>query len=120
MSGKNEEIRSMADLLRSGATLTELSCPVCSTPLFKLKSGELWCQRCRKRVVVVKEGEEPISSMKPLLFETLRSTLLSKIQMINDRIQKEEDIEQLHKLNSALSSLLENLEKIRRLERRKT
>lgn len=110
----------MADLLRSGAKLTELSCPVCSTPLFKLKSGELWCHRCRKRVVVVKEGEEPMSSMKPLLFGRLRSTLLSKIQMINDKIREEEDVEELHKLNSALSSLLENLEKISKLERRKT
>ena len=49
----------MADLLRQGATLTDLSCPVCASPLFRLKDGTLWCAKCEKKVIVVKEGEEP-------------------------------------------------------------
>ncbi|HDO41444.1 MAG TPA: hypothetical protein ENH03_00890, partial [Candidatus Bathyarchaeota archaeon] len=40
MSGKKTEksdkVRLMADLLRSGATLTDLSCPVCASPIFRL------------------------------------------------------------------------------------
>jgi len=56
--GKSDKIRLMAELLRSGATLTDLSCPVCASPLFRLKSGELWCAQCQKKVIVVKEEEE--------------------------------------------------------------
>ncbi|MEM3193638.1 MAG: Sjogren's syndrome/scleroderma autoantigen 1 family protein, partial [Candidatus Bathyarchaeia archaeon] len=56
--GKGDKIRLMADLLRSGATLTDLSCPACASPIFKLKSGELWCAQCQKKVIVVKEEEE--------------------------------------------------------------
>ncbi len=53
MSDDRTKLRSMADLLRSGATLTSLACPVCSSPLFRLKNGELWCAQCEKKVVVV-------------------------------------------------------------------
>jgi len=50
---KSDRVRAMADLLRSGATLTDLSCPVCASPIFRLKSGDLWCAQCRKKVIVV-------------------------------------------------------------------
>ena len=119
MSEGNKELRSMADLLRSGATLTNLSCPVCSSPLFKLRDGELWCAKCQKRVVVVREGEEPFEPTAHLLLGNLESTLLKKIQEINDRILEEEDIEQMSKLSEVLSKLLENLERVRRIGRRK-
>jgi len=64
----------MADLLRQGATLTELSCPACSSPLFKVKSGDL-------------------------------------------RIKEETNVEQLNKLGTILSTLLENLEKVRKIKK---
>lgn len=121
MSGKNEEIRSMADLLRSGATLTDLACPVCSSPIFKLRSGELWCPKCQKRVVIVKEGEsEPsLQSGGELLFESLESTLLEKIKEVNGRIREEKDVERLLRLSEVLSVLLGNLERARKIERRR-
>jgi uncharacterized Zn finger protein (UPF0148 family) len=58
---KTEEkhIKRMADLLRQGNTLTDLSCPVCASPLFRLKDGTLWCAKDEKKVIMVKEGEEP-------------------------------------------------------------
>ena len=55
----NTPIKRMADLLIQGATLTDLSCPVCASPLFRLKDGTLWCAKDEKKVVIVKEGEEP-------------------------------------------------------------
>ncbi|MFQ6094751.1 MAG: Sjogren's syndrome/scleroderma autoantigen 1 family protein [Candidatus Bathyarchaeia archaeon] len=119
MSEKNEEIRSMADLLRSGATMTELSCPACSSPLFKLRSGELWCAKCQKRVVVVKEGEQPLHPAAHVLLGNLESTLLEKIQELSGRLHEEKDIERLSKLGEVLSKLLENVERVRKIERRR-
>ena len=117
MSSESNELKSMADLLRSGATLTSFSCPVCSSPLFKLKSGELWCAKCKKRVVVVKEDEGATESIGSILLENLESTLLTKIQDINDLIQDEYDPEKLGRLSSVLSTMLESLERIRRIKR---
>ena len=104
----------MADLLRQGSTLTELACPACASPLFRLKSGELWCGRCEKKVIVVKEGEEETKATSSIAFENLEATLLAKVQTIQNRIEHEENPEELQKLNTVLFGLLENLEKIRK------
>ena len=113
---KSKPLQSMADLLRRGATLTNLACPVCASPLFKLKSGELWCAKCQKQVVVVKEGETPLQAAKPLVLTKLEATIIAKMEEMEERIRRETDVEQLQKLGLILSSLLENLEKIKRIK----
>jgi UPF0148 protein len=115
----NTPIKRMADLLMQGATLTDLSCPVCSSPLFKLKDGTLWCANDEKKVIVVKEGEEP-PAPKPTAnttYDKLETILLAKIQDIQGKIEKTENIEELQKLTSALSELLNSLEKIKQMKK---
>lgn len=107
----------MADLLRQGSTLTELACPACASPLFRLRSRDLWCAKCEKKVIVVKEGEEPARIKGSMVLDTLEATLLAKVQEIQDKMQKEENVEELQKLGTVLSGLLENLEKIRKTRR---
>ncbi len=117
MQGKTEDkpIKRMADLLRQGATLTDLSCPVCASPLFRLKDGTLWCAKDEKKVVVVKEGEEKASTTA---YDKLEATLLAKVEDIQNKIQQTENVEELQKLSSALSELLGNLEKIQKMKKR--
>jgi len=117
LAKESKDIQIMADMLRQGATLTELPCPACSSPLFKLRSGDLWCAKCQKRVVVVKEGESPIGATSPTLLTGLESTILTKIEEIEGKLREEKNPEQLQKLGALLSTLLENLEKIRRVKR---
>jgi UPF0148 protein len=107
----------MADLLRQGYTLTELACPACSSPLFRLRNGDLWCGKCEKKVIVVKEGEEPPKAERSVAYDDLETTLLTKVQAIQGKIEHEENPEELQKLNTVLSGLLENLERIRKIKR---
>ncbi len=108
----------MADLLRQGATLTDLSCPVCASPLFRLKDGTLWCAQDEKKVIIVKEGEEApqTASQANVAYDKLETTLLAKIKGIEEKIEKTEDVEEIQKLSTALSELLNSLEKIRRMK----
>jgi len=120
LSRKQKEephIKRMSDLLRAGATLTELACPACASPLFRLNSGDLWCAKCEKKVIVVKEGEDPAKITGSVVLNNLETTLLAKIQDIQKKMQHEENVEELQKLGTALSGLLENLEKIRKTKR---
>ncbi|MCS7115710.1 MAG: Sjogren's syndrome/scleroderma autoantigen 1 family protein [Nitrososphaerota archaeon] len=110
-------IRRMADLLRQGQTLTELACPVCASPIFRLKSGDLWCAKCEKKVIVVKEEKELARIKSAMALENLEATLLEKIQEIQNKIQQENNVSELQKLSTTLSELLESLEKIRRAKR---
>ncbi len=118
MQGKTEDksIKRMADLLRKGATLTDLSCPACSSPLVRFKDGTLWCGRCEKKVVMVKEGEEQ-EKASSAAYDKLEATLLAKVQGIQDKIQSTDDVEELQKLSIALSELLNNLEKVKKMRK---
>lgn len=110
-------IKRMADLLRQGSTLTELACPACASPLFRLKSGELWCVKCEKKVIVVKDEEEIAKIKSAAALENLENTLLAKIQEVQNKMQQETSVEELQKLGATLSELLESLEKIRKTRR---
>jgi UPF0148 protein len=113
-------IKRMAELLRQGATLTDLSCPACASPLFRLKDGTLWCAKDEKKVVVVKEGEEPPKQAAPTpsntAYDKLEATLMAKITDIQGKIEKTEDVDELQKLTVALSELLNSVEKIKKMK----
>ena len=111
----------MAELLLQGATLTDLSCPVCSSPLFRLKDGTLWCAKDEKKVIIVKEGEEPpkqaaATSKATAVYDKLEAVLLAKIQDIQGRIERTEDVDELQKLTLALSELLNSLDKVKKMK----
>jgi UPF0148 protein len=106
----------MSEVLKQGATLTELACPVCASPLFRFKNGELRCVKCDKRVVVVREGESTEKMEAQAKLSSLENTILEKIRAVEERIQSEEDPEELQKLNMVLASFLENLQKLRRMK----
>jgi UPF0148 protein len=114
---EEQHIKRMADLLKQGATLTDLACPACSSPLFKLKSSDLWCAKCEKKVIIVKEGEEPTKATSRMILDSLEATLLAKVQDLQNKIQQEKNPEEMHKLNTALCELLENLEKTRKTKK---
>jgi UPF0148 protein len=113
----SENIKNMADLLRQGATLTEHACPACSSPIFKLRSGDLWCASCQKRVIIVKEGEPEPEAKETPVFSRLEKTLVTKIEQIEKQLAEETDPEKLTTLGATLSSLLENLEKTRNIKK---
>jgi UPF0148 protein len=120
LSDNTDKIQSMADLLRSGATLTNLSCPACSSPLFRLKNEELWCVQCKKKVITVKGDEQIEETKRFTVLGALESTLLEKIQEINDRIHDENDLEELRRLSLVMGTFLENLERARKMGRYRT
>jgi len=113
----SKNIKIMADLLRQGATLTEHACPACSSPIFKLRSGDLWCASCQKRVIIVKEGDPEPEAKETSVFSRLETTILAKIQAIEKELKEEKDAEKMKNLGSTLSTLLENLEKIRKMKK---
>jgi UPF0148 protein len=102
----------MADLLRQGATMLSRSCPECGTPLFQLKSGEIICANCQRRVVIVPEGEEATAEAGMQL-ESVEKVLVEKLVSLGQAISEEGDPEALRALSQAMDALLGNLEKLR-------
>lgn len=115
MSRTPKDIKHMADVLKQGATLTEFACPACASPLFRFRNRELRCVKCDKRVVVVKEGESTERMEGQARLASLENTILKKMQTVEEKIREEENADELQKLNAVLSSLLESLEKLKKM-----
>ncbi|MFH0749141.1 MAG: Sjogren's syndrome/scleroderma autoantigen 1 family protein [Candidatus Bathyarchaeota archaeon] len=109
MVDKEEHLKQMADLLKSGARMLEDHCPECNSPLFLVK-GTVWCPKCQKKVIIIKEGEEPPKTVLPSL-NNVESIILTKIQETSKLIMEEKDIENLEKLSNLLLKWLDVLEK---------
>ena len=109
MSG---DMKGMADLLREGATMLSRSCPECGTPLFKLKSGDIVCANCQRRVVIVPEGEEATAEAGMRL-ESVEKVIVEKLVTLGQAMSQESDPEALLSLSELMDAFLGNLEKLR-------
>ena len=85
-----------------------------------MKNGDLWCGQCQKKVIVVKEGEEIGKAQHLTTLSTIENTLLEKMLEVNEKIRTTNNLDDLQKLSLTLSSLLENLNRIRTLGKRRS
>ncbi len=119
MSNKSKDLQQMVNVLKQGATLTEHICPACSSPIFRFQNGEFWCAKCQKRAVFLKEDETVEDLKAQAKIGNLENTVLAKIEAVEKKIKEEEEVEELQKLNLLLTTLLDNLQKIREMKKLK-
>ena len=110
--------KKMAELMRAGASMMSLSCPQCHAPLLKLKTGEIYCAGCERKVVIVKDDREESLLLRNLLLDDLDVTICKKIEDIQKHIQYENDDKKLHEYVKELLLWLEALEKLRKMPRK--
>ena len=108
------EVKKMAELLKSGATMLSETCPECGTPLFR-KGKETFCPKCNKPVVIIQSAEQETRLMADRVLENSEQVLLAKIQEVNVAMKNENDPEKLVAFGNALSTWLGAIEKLRRL-----
>ena len=111
-----EDVKLMAEWLRRGATMLSEHCPACNSPLFKLHE-EVWCAKCNKRVIIIKKGEETPKIAGPMVLASVEETVLTKVQEIATKIKMEEDPERLQQFGNLLSTWLEALEKVKKIQK---
>ncbi|GEM_PF-316293 len=108
------EVKKMAELLKSGATMLSQTCPECGTPLFR-KGKETFCPKCNKPVVIIQSAEQETRFMADKVLEDSEMILFSKIREINLAMKNETDPEKLLVYGNSLASWLSTLEKLKRL-----
>ncbi|MEM0241037.1 MAG: Sjogren's syndrome/scleroderma autoantigen 1 family protein [Candidatus Nezhaarchaeales archaeon] len=109
-------MRRMVDLLRSGATMLADVCPICNSPLFKLKSGEVFCPGCEKRVIFVKEGEDVAKITQIQVISELTSTASQKLMELTNMAKFESDLDRLYEIGRCVLTWLEIFERVRKLQ----
>ena len=125
-----DQAKIMADLLRSGYTMLNLSCPVCNNPLFRKKQNDIFCPICNKKVIYKKEAstnkkienKDNLTDRKQDIekrelsfkFETklLLNILQKKIDFISKKLEEETQIELIEKYVDLLIKIYDILRKI--------
>ncbi|MBD3352816.1 MAG: hypothetical protein GF364_15115 [Candidatus Lokiarchaeota archaeon] len=120
----DQVIKKMAQLLRNGATMLDLTCPKCDNILYRLKSSKIICPACNREVIIQDNTNrnETIESIETMA-ETGESSKIKSISNINIGVLSEsinKIIQMLKKSNQInqlmdLSVILERLVKTYKL-----
>ncbi len=117
--GDDTVVRKMAQLMRAGARLTSYSCPACGTPLLQLKTGEYYCARCDKQVVIVRSEEEEAQITMKFGLAEVREAVFKKILMLGRELEKvnPHNVDSLQEITRNLLLLLETFDKLNKIIR---
>jgi len=120
MAGIDEETRAealkkMTELLRGGATMLADTCPLCGSPLFKLRSGEIVCP-IHGRVLVAKTEEEVAEASVLGVLTELEKGIVKAIAKSLPDIGSIRRIDEGESLARALIYWLDALERIERIK----
>jgi UPF0148 protein len=115
VAGEDKVVKRMSELLRAGAVMLDLACPLCNAPLFKLKSGEVVCPT-HGPVRVVKTDSEAIEALSQSVLDRLEALATSRIGSLVDSIDRAPSVDEEGKLLDELERWLEVLERVKRLK----
>lgn len=104
MRNIQQDTKKMANLLKSGYKMLNLSCPVCNNPIFKKKDGEMFCPIC----------DRPVILDNKLLNEPLK--LDKKHKNENDDIDRKFDNNTLISLKKIISLKIDEISEIIKIE----
>ncbi|MFX0000684.1 MAG: Sjogren's syndrome/scleroderma autoantigen 1 family protein [Candidatus Hodarchaeota archaeon] len=123
----NENIKKMADLLRSGSTMLNMACPVCNNPIFRNRDGNTFCPTCNRKVLIVNDknhqnNRNKISYNKKQeidnqdkqieILNLLKDVLFEKIEIITNKLKKENHLQLIETYTKILINCFDILMKI--------
>lgn len=116
-----EDAKKMADLLRTGHKMLNLSCPICNNPIFQNKDGISFCVICNREVIMADSvSDKNIEEKETILNKNnkqvnipsvLITVLTDKLNWITQKLEKENQLDIIEKYLKILFDLLNLLEK---------
>lgn len=114
--GADEDIQRMSEALKAGAKMTSDVCPVCASPIFEIK-GELWCLKCNKKVVKIREDMEMTHVLMPYILGNLENAVVDKVEQMSVLLSRATEPGEVRSVAETLSALLELLSRSRSLKK---
>ena len=108
-------IQKAVELMRQGATMLNEACPECSGPLFELKSGDIVCPQCGKKVIIVQSDSEVQEIERDAILAELDQAVSTQIEKLLKRLDEETDSDELMGIGRLIILWLEALEKLKRI-----
>ncbi|MFX0104972.1 MAG: Sjogren's syndrome/scleroderma autoantigen 1 family protein [Candidatus Hodarchaeota archaeon] len=116
----SDNIKKMAELLRSGNTMLNIPCPICNNPIFRKRDGNTFCPTCNRNVLIISnktlqnniaKGNEIQNNTKQEIasqnrknevFNLLEDVLIEKIEMISEKLRNEVQLNLIEKYTNIL------------------
>ncbi|AEB94346.1 MAG: Sjogren's syndrome/scleroderma autoantigen 1 family protein [Metallosphaera sp.] len=105
-----KSVKKAAELLRQGATMLSESCPECSSPLYKLRSGEIVCP-IHGKVIIAKDDQEERKLRREIMLEYTEQVLVDSLNNVIEKLRSDP-------MNSeVLVQIIRYLDSLERLKR---
>jgi len=104
-------VRRIADLLRAGAALLPEHCPICKSPLLRLRSGEVVCP-VHGRVFIVRDEAEYARAELQGVLEELERGIVRRLHGYASMISRGGEVDR-----ETLNEIILWLEAVERIER---
>lgn len=120
---EDQLIKKMAKLLQEGATMLDKTCPKCNSLIYRLTNNKIICPSCNSEIIIQKEDSsiektpKDSPNSKVFKFEEVLRTVLSKMEVLNKKLQDEVDYGQMDKIITIINKLLSVYEKIYAIHR---
>ena len=129
---EEQNIKKMATLLRSGATMLDIYCPKCNYILFRLKDDQIYCPICDREVIIVKddlgnkksqiiEGKTElsnnISNEKHISNDFVRANdiFFNIVSRLSKKLEETNDLLLIEKILSNINQTLDIINKIKEI-----
>ena len=129
---EEQNIKKMATLLRSGATMLDIYCPNCKYILFRLKNDKIYCPICDREVIIVKsdlenkksqisEGNIELSNNIPIEkhisndFLRLNDIFFNVVSHLSKKLEETDDLLVIEKILSIINQTLDIINKIKKI-----
>lgn len=107
----DQSIKKGAELLTQGATMLNESCPICHSPLFKLKNGDVVCP-VHGKVYLVKSDEEEKKVKKDIVLGSTEDELINNLNYL---LKKLKDNPEDSDIMMQIIRYLDAIERLRRI-----
>ena len=126
---EEQNIKKMATLLRSGATMLDIYCPNCNYILFRLKNDQIYCPVCDREVKLVKndfgnkssqliEGKTEISNNIPTkkqISNQEKIIFFNVVSRLSKKLEETDDLLVIEKLLSNINQTLDIIKKFKEI-----
>jgi UPF0148 protein len=107
----DQSIKKGAELLTQGAAMLSESCPICNSPLFKLKNGDVVCP-VHGKIYLVKTDEEEKKVKKDIILSSTEDELINNL---NYMLKKLKDNPEDSDIMMQIIRYLDAIERLRRI-----
>jgi uncharacterized Zn finger protein (UPF0148 family) len=113
-----EGIKLLAEALRAGGTLLNISCPICASPLIKINE-KIFCKISDTEVIIYKDESElpkeyrkALEPKKTQIDSPMVKTLNTKIESLRKKMEATDDPDEIIKISEAIEKLLATLQRL--------